>query len=112
MFRFALLKRIRGIIPLLKDRDVKWWKKAVFIIGIIYLLLPFDLIPPLIPLFGWFDDILLWIAILYFLGPELDRHIPQTKTPAGNKKYRYKDEDVHEVEFTVMEEEEADEYQR
>ncbi len=109
MFRFMLFRRIRAIIPLMKDREVKWWKKAIFIIGIVYLLLPFELIPPLVPLFGWLDDVLLWIAILYFMGPELDRHMPESMARGSNKKYRYKDEDVHEVEFTVNEEE-ADEY--
>ena len=110
MFFRMLLRRIRGIIPLMKDREVKWWKKAIFIIGVVYLLLPFDLIPPLIPVFGWLDDVALWVAILYFFGPELDRHMPENVAQNGNKKYRYKDEDVHEVEYTVNEEE-ADEYE-
>ena len=110
MFFRILLRRIRGIIPLMKDREVKWWKKAIFIVGVVYLLLPFDLIPPLIPVFGWLDDVALWVAILYFFGPELDRHMPENVAKARSKKYRYKDEDVHEVEFTVNEEE-ADEYE-
>ena len=106
----ALFGRIKGIIPMFKDKEVKWWKKAIFIIGVVYLLLPFDLIPPLIPVFGWLDDVALWVAILYFFGPELDRHMPENVAQSRNKKYRYKDEDVHEVEYTVNEEE-ADEYE-
>ena len=108
-FFSGLFRRIRGIIPTIRDRSVPWWKKAIFIIGIVYLLLPFDLIPPLVPVFGWLDDVLLWIAILYFMGPELDKHIPENTAAGGNKKYRYKDEDVQEVDFTVTEEEETDE---
>ena len=110
MFFRMLLRRIRGIIPLMKDREVPWWKKAIFIAGVVYLVLPFDLIPPLIPVFGWLDDVALWVAILYFFGPELDRHMPENASQSRNKKYRYKDEDVHEVEYTVNEEE-ADEYE-
>lgn len=110
MFFSSILRRIRGIIPMIKDREVPWWKKAVFIGGIVYLLLPVDLIPPLIPVFGWLDDLLLWIAILYFMGPTLDKYVPESGSKSS-KKYRYKDEDVHEVNFTVEEEEEADEYQ-
>ena len=105
----ALLGRIKGIIPMFKDKEVKWWKKALIIAAIIYLVLPVDLIPPLIPVFGWFDDILIWIALLYFMGPDLDKYVSQS---SGNaKKYNYKDSDVTEAEFTVHEdkEEEANE---
>ena len=102
-----LLRRIRGIIPFMKDRSVKWWKKAIIIAALIYLVLPVDLIPPLIPVFGWLDDILIWAAILYFMGKELDKYVPGAKS--SEKKYRYKDTEVQEVQFTVSEEEEANE---
>ena len=103
----ALLARVKGIIPMIMDKNVPWWKKAILIAGFIYLLLPVDLIPPLVPVFGWLDDVLVWIAILYFLGKELDRYVPGK--PGSNKKYRYKDSDVTEAEFTVDQEEETKE---
>ena len=99
----ALLSRIKGIFPMLKDKEVAWWKKAILIAGMVYLVLPVDLIPPLVPVFGWLDDVLIWVAILYFMGKELDRYVPAKS--AGNKKYRYKDSDVTEAEFTVNNEE-------
>ena len=99
-----LLGRIRGVLPMILDKTVKWWKKAILIAALIYLFLPVDLIPPLIPVFGWLDDILIWAAILYFFGPNLDVYL----TPGEReKKYRYKDSDVTEAEFTINKEEEA-----
>ena len=103
----AFFLRIKGIFPMLKDKNVAWWKKAILIAGMIYLVLPVDLIPPLVPVFGWLDDVLVWVAILYFMGKELDRYVPE-KT-GGNKKYRYKDSDVTEAEFTVNKEEKEEE---
>jgi len=111
MFFSKLWGRLKGIGPMIRDKEVPWWKKAVFIIGIVYLLLPVDLIPPLVPVFGWLDDVLLWVAIFYFLGPELDKYAQAPRTGRRGK-YRYKDSDVQEVDFTVTEEEEADECQR
>ena len=64
----AFFLRIKGIFPMLKDKNVAWWKKAILIAGMIYLILPVDLIPPLVPVFGWLDDVLVWVAILYFMG--------------------------------------------
>ena len=102
----ALLGRIKGIIPMFKDKEVKWWKKVLIIAAIIYLVLPVDLIPPIVPVFGWLDDIIIWIALLYFMGPDLDKYVVQK---SGNaKKYNYKDSDVTEAEFTVHDEEEEE----
>ncbi len=101
----ALFSRIKGIIPMFRDKEVKWWKKALIIAAIIYLVLPVDLIPPLVPVFGWLDDILIWVALLYFMGQDLDKYVVQSSGSA--KKYKYKDSDVTEAEFTVNEEEEA-----
>ena len=102
LYKFG--KRIKAIPKMLKDKKVPWTKKALLIFGIIYLFLPVDLIPPLIPVFGWLDDILIWAAILYFFGPDLDVYL----TPGGReKKYRYKYSDVTEAEFTINKEEEA-----
>ena len=98
-----LLRRIRGIIPMMKDKSVPFWKKAILVAGIVYLLLPVDLIPPLVPVFGWLDDIIIWIAILYFLRTELDSHIPGRKMPSDGEKYNYSGDDVHEVDFSVIE---------
>ena len=66
-----------------------------------------DVIPPVIPVFGWADDLAVWAALLYFMGDDLDAHI---SAPAGYRtgKYNYNAEDVHEADFTVVEGEEEE----
>ena len=70
----ALLKRIKAIKFMMKDKSVSWWKKGLIVFGIVYLVLPVDLIPPFIPVLGFLDDLFLWIFILWFLSKELDKY--------------------------------------
>ena len=79
-FLMTMLRRIKGIFPMIKDRKVAWWKKAIIIAALVYLFLPVDVIPPVIPVFGWADDLAVWAALLYFMGDDLDAHI---SAPAG-----------------------------
>ena len=69
---FAVLgKRIKSIKALLKDPNVPKRKKFLVIFGIIYLLMPIDLIPAPVLIFGFIDDIVLWLFILSHLKDEL-----------------------------------------
>jgi len=47
----------KGIWRFLKDGKSDWKPKAIAIIAIAYLLWPIDLIPDLVPLLGWLDDL-------------------------------------------------------
>ena len=72
---FAVLgKRIKSIKALLKDPTVPKRKKFLVIFGIIYLLMPIDLIPAPVLLFGIVDDLVLWLFILTHLKDELDSY--------------------------------------
>lgn len=42
---------------LLKDRRVPWWVKAAPFALVLYLALPFDLVPDFIPVVGYLDDV-------------------------------------------------------
>ena len=70
----VILKRIKAVFYLLKDKTVPMRKKALVIFGIVYLFLPVDLIPPIIFPFGFLDDLVLWIYILWTLKDELDSY--------------------------------------
>ena len=70
----VVLRRIKAIFYLLKDKTVPFRKKALVIFGIVYLFLPVDLIPPVIFPFGFLDDLILWIFILWHLKDELDSY--------------------------------------
>ncbi len=70
----VLIRRIKSIKSFLKDPKVPKRRKLLVIFGIIYLLMPIDLIPAPVLLFGLVDDAVLWLFILTHLRDELDRY--------------------------------------
>lgn len=54
----------------LLDSRTPWYAKALPILVLLYAVLPFDLIPDIIPFAGWVDDLLIvpagiWLAMRY-----------------------------------------------
>ncbi|MEG0662984.1 MAG: DUF1232 domain-containing protein, partial [Anaerovoracaceae bacterium] len=70
----VIIKRIKAIRFMMKDKSVPKRKKALVVVGIIYLFLPIDLIPPILFPIAWIDDLILWIFILYHLRETLDQY--------------------------------------
>lgn len=98
-FRF-IINRIRAISAMMKDKNVSFWKKALIVFGVIYLLSPVDLIPAVIFPFGFMDDIILWAWILIKLKDTLDGYWMPEKE--GNYSQKYKGKDIVEgVDFSV-----------
>jgi uncharacterized membrane protein YkvA (DUF1232 family) len=71
------LKRIKVYLPALflaiKHRNTPWLAKAIAIFAIVYAISPIDLIPDVIPVIGYLDDLLilpLLITICIRLIPE------------------------------------------
>lgn len=97
MFFRVLLKRIKAILFLMRDKAVPKRKKAWIIGGIVYLLLPFDLIPPVLFPIAWMDDALLWLFIIWHLKDELDKYWLGTDELKPAKEYKGKTiiDDVH-----------------
>ena len=60
----VLIKRIKAIRFMMADKSVPKRKKALIILGIIYIFLPVDLIPPILFPIAWVDDLILWLLIL------------------------------------------------
>jgi uncharacterized membrane protein YkvA (DUF1232 family) len=97
-----IFKRIKAIRFLLMDKEVHLWKKALIVAGLIYLFLPFDLIPPVLFPIAWMDDLVLWIWILWVLRKTLDKYW-MGETEDYSKKYINK-EVIDDVEYEVKEE--------
>ena len=97
-----LFKRIKAIRFMLKDKEVHLWKKALVVAGLIYLVLPFDLIPPVLFPIAWMDDLVLWIWILWVLRKTLDKYW-MGETEDYSKKYKGK-EVIDDVDYEVKEE--------
>ena len=98
----VLWRRIKAIRFMMADKTVPKRKKAIIIAGIIYLFLPFDIIPPFIFPVGILDDIVVWILILWYLRNELDKYWNGEKVTDLSKKYRGK-QVVDDVEYEVAE---------
>ncbi len=99
-----LMSRIKAISSMMKDKAVPRRKKALIIAGIIYLFLPVDLIPPVIFPFGFLDDLVLWLWIIWHLKDTLDqyRDTGAEEDLSGNFK---KEDIVDGVTFSVDREE-------
>ena len=94
-------------LRLMLDKRVPLKLKILPVIAVVYLLLPWDFIPDLMPLIGWIDDIvvvILSIGIFFVFGPLsiLTRNIGQNhdldnEQPVNGKvvegKYRVVDDD-------------------
>ena len=50
-------QRLRYYFLILFDRQTPWYVKSILTVGLLYILVPVDIIPDTIPLFGWLDDL-------------------------------------------------------
>lgn len=85
---------------MMRDKTVPRRKKALVIFGLIYLVLPVDLIPPVLFPIGFLDDLVLWIWIIWHLKDTLDQYwLGEKETDYSTD---FKDKDLVEgVEYTV-----------
>lgn len=86
-FRF-IINRIKAIASMMKDKTVPKRKKVLVIFGIIYLLLPVDLIPVVIFPFSFVDDLVLWLWIIAHLSDTLDQYWNGEKTIDYSKDFK------------------------
>ena len=69
----SFLQRLRYYFLILSDRQTPWYAKLILMGGLLYVLLPMDLLPDTMPLFGWLDD----LAIFSFLVALALRLVPK-----------------------------------
>ncbi len=100
IFWQVLIRRIKAIPAFLRDKTVPKRKKAVILFGIFYLLMPIDLIPAPILIFGFVDDIVLWGFIIHYFRKELDTYWLGVKEVKPEKRFRGK-KIINGVSFEV-----------
>jgi uncharacterized membrane protein YkvA (DUF1232 family) len=83
-------KRIKAIRFMMADKTVPKRKKLLIVAGIVYLFLPFDLIPPILFPFGWIDDLIIWLWIIWHLKDTLDAYWLGEKVVDLSGKYKGK----------------------
>ena len=94
----VLWKRIKAIRFMMMDKSVSRGKKLLVILGIIYLVLPVDIIPPVLFPIGFLHALVLWCAILYYLKDTLDTYWMGEKPVDYSKKY---DDAIEADEYDV-----------
>ncbi len=61
--RWLLWRRLRRLYFGFRHPATPWWAKGLLILILLYGISPVDLIPDLVPIFGWFDDISLLLLL-------------------------------------------------
>ena len=89
-----------NVVSMMKDKTVPTRKKVLVIFGLIYLVLPVDLIPPVLFPFGFLDDLVLWIWIIWHLKDTLDQYWLGEKTVDYSKDFKHKNI-IEGVDYTV-----------
>ena len=102
----VILSRFKAIRFMMADKTVPKSKKAIIILGIAYLFLPFDLIPAMVFPLSLIDDVVVWLVIIWYLRKELDVYWTGEKKYDLAKKFRNRDI-VDDVEFEVEDDSKA-----
>jgi len=113
MFRPSIIMMLmrsgvfRLIIKLMRDRRVPVRAKLIIPAAIVYILLPFDIVPDFVPVSGQIDDILVTLvagAMFLSITPK-DVLMEHLGRPASNKRRSGK---IIDGEYRVLDDEDTD----
>jgi uncharacterized membrane protein YkvA (DUF1232 family) len=72
---------LRGMGPrffaYLRDGRVPRWKKLTGLLAVLYFLSPVDVIPDVLPLLGWLDDLGVLSAAAFYMVRQVRQHRPE-----------------------------------
>lgn len=74
--RFSLRRVPQQLWSYFRSPEVPWIRKGLVVLGALYLFSPLDLIPDVVPLVGWLDDLGVLAAIAMWLWKDVERHAP------------------------------------
>ncbi len=89
-FLFTLMK----IFRFLRDDNVKWSRKLLFLVPIIYLISPIDLVSDFFPIAGQLDD----IAVFVVMWPILKNLLNDYESGNPNNFYKKKYQDTVDID--------------
>lgn len=76
--RRGSLQKVWGEVLLLwraaSDKDAPWYSKASAIAGLLYVIIPFDVLPDFIPFLGLSDDVAAVTLAVSYLGIALNKY--------------------------------------
>ena len=63
--RWLIWQRLRRLYQGFRHPTTPWWAKGLVILILLYGISPVDLVPDVVPLLGWFDDVTLLLVLLW-----------------------------------------------
>ena len=78
------LQKIIRIVHFFRDENVDWYKKLLFAIPLIYLIVPYDFIGDFFPVVGQLDDIAVFVVMWPFLKSMMDNYQGPTSKDEDN----------------------------
>lgn len=69
--KINFIKDVAALYKYMKDPSVSWYRKGIVVGALIYFITPLDVVPDLMPLVGYLDDLGVIVAVMKFLGNEL-----------------------------------------
>lgn len=72
-----LLRRPRALWRFLRDRDAPRLPRVLAVLAVLYVVMPLDAVPDVVPLFGWLDDLGITAAVLTYVATQAARHEEQ-----------------------------------
>ena len=73
MNKSKLFFKIGQIFKFLKSNKVSKTKKFIFVLAIVYIFFPLDIIPDTIPILGWLDDLGVAYLALNYVFKQMDK---------------------------------------
>ena len=92
-------------LKLMLDRRIPIKYKLLPDLGLAYVILPFDIVPDMLPILGFLDDIVILVgSIIIFMifGPL--RKLSDTMKNSKTKENRQKEPDIVEGEYRIIDE--------
>ena len=77
--------KVRELTSYVRDGGVSGWRKLLVVGAALYLVMPFDAIPDVVPVVGWLDDVGVLAAVAALLVRDVRRHAEARtlQVPAG-----------------------------
>lgn len=103
------IKYVKNIKTFLSNKNISKWQKfkAVFmlIMMILYLVSPIDIVPDFIPIFGYIEDVLVTMAMMFYIGNLIYKNLNDPDDPdktelKKDKASKLKNKKVIDVKFS------------
>ena len=73
MNKSKLLLKIGQVFKFLRSKQISKTKKFFFILALVYIFVPLDIIPDTIPVVGWLDDLGIAYLALTYVFKQMDK---------------------------------------